>query len=99
MVMFVASDAELIEGSLRDPGRFAEIFDRHGGEILRAVLTMRVVPGGRYWRHEFVIHPSAMPAGSAIYLSNVKITGSGNPGAAAFTIWVLRQDRLPPCTG
>jgi RNA polymerase sigma-70 factor (ECF subfamily) len=33
--MFVASDAELIEGSLRDPGRFAEIFDRHGGEILR----------------------------------------------------------------
>jgi len=29
------SDANLIERSLADPDRFAEIFDRHGGEILR----------------------------------------------------------------
>lgn len=29
------SDAELIEGSLADPARFAEIFDRHADAILR----------------------------------------------------------------
>jgi RNA polymerase sigma-70 factor (ECF subfamily) len=33
----VESDAEVIEGSLRDPRGFAEIFERHGGEILRYV--------------------------------------------------------------
>jgi hypothetical protein len=29
------SDAALIEGSLRDPGCFAAIFDRHGDAIMR----------------------------------------------------------------
>jgi hypothetical protein len=35
------SDAELIEGSLRDPGRFAAIFDRHGARS----CGKRALPG------------------------------------------------------
>jgi RNA polymerase sigma-70 factor (ECF subfamily) len=31
----VVSDAEIIELSLREPGRFGMIFERHAGEILR----------------------------------------------------------------
>lgn len=38
------TDAEVIEGSLRAPGCFGIIFDRHGGEILRYVYA-RLGPG------------------------------------------------------
>jgi hypothetical protein len=48
---------------------------------------------------ESVIHPSAMPQGSVLYVSTVLIhTGSPGP-AGAFTVWVLKQDRLPACAG
>jgi hypothetical protein len=66
--------------------------------VLDAVVTPRTVPAGQYQRHEFVIHPSAMPPGSAIYISDVRILGTRFPGqAAAFAIRLLKQDRMPPC--
>jgi hypothetical protein len=47
----------------------------------------------------FIIHPSAMPQGSVLYVNTALIhTGSPRP-AGAFTVWVLKQDRLPACAG
>jgi hypothetical protein len=73
--------------------------DREPIAVQEAIITMRTAGTGENEHHEFVIHPSAMPPGSAVYLSNVNILGTPYKRAAAFTIWILRQDRLPACTG
>ena len=46
---------------------------------------------------EFVIHPSAMPTGSVLYVSSATILTSSPGRTGAVSIGVLKQDRLPPC--
>jgi hypothetical protein len=62
----------------------------------RAIVTS-TTPGGPGWT--FVIHPSAMPAGSALYFQEYRVNtvnmGTINVG---FQFTVLTSDVLPACT-
>jgi hypothetical protein len=76
--------------------------------VQAAVVTLRTSVTGAGRQAEFVIHPSAMPPGSVLYISNVTINGvtvngvtvNGRvPQVWAFTTpKVLNQDHLPACT-
>jgi hypothetical protein len=59
--------------------------------------TQKDAPSDADQHLEFVIHPSAMPAGSVLYVSTATIYGSGQYPSGAFTTWVLKRDRQPAC--
>jgi len=64
--------------------------------VWRAIVTSST-PGGPGWT--FVIHPSAMPAGSALYFQEYRLH-TVNMGTIniAFRFTVLTSDVLPACT-
>jgi hypothetical protein len=67
--------------------------------VQAAVISLRLtgVKGGK--DAQYVIHPSAMPTGSVLYVSSATIDTSSPGRTGAFSIGVLKHDRLPPCAG
>ena len=66
--------------------------------VQEAVISLHRIPAANGTEEAFfVIHPSAMPPGSVLYVSTALIHTSSPRPSGAFTTWVLKQDRLPAC--
>jgi hypothetical protein len=66
---------------------------RETPEIQRAVVTPERGPGT-----SFVIHPAAMPAGSVLFIVDTVMHSQGSTIISGTSPFVLKSDRLPPCT-
>jgi hypothetical protein len=67
--------------------------------VQAAVISLRITAARIGKDAEYVIHPSAMPAGSVLYVSTATINTDSPGRTGAFSLGVLKQDRQPTCAG